>query len=66
MLMPGEQCSTKLTLIKRMPMMIGQTFTVREGRNTVATGIITKLLKPLVVDKRKLNLLVLPGLKSKQ
>ncbi|KAG8041320.1 hypothetical protein G9C98_002308 [Cotesia typhae] len=64
MLMPGEQCSTKLTLIKRMPMMVGQTFTVREGRNTVATGQITKLLKPLIVDKRKLNQVVVPGLNN--
>ncbi|CAG5089126.1 Similar to Tufm: Elongation factor Tu, partial [Cotesia congregata] len=64
MLMPGEQCSTKLTLIKRMPMMVGQTFTVREGRNTIATGQITKLLKPLIVDKRKLNQVVVPGLNN--
>ncbi|KAK0173355.1 hypothetical protein PV328_006568 [Microctonus aethiopoides] len=64
MLMPGEQCKTKLSLVRRMPMVIGQSFTIREGRNTIATGIVTKILKPLLINKRKLNELIVPGLKK--
>lgn len=63
MLMPGEQCAANLTLVKKMPIVEGQSFTVRENRTTVATGIITKALQPIEVDKRKLNLLVIPSLK---
>ncbi|XP_034938901.1 elongation factor Tu-like [Chelonus insularis] len=64
MLMPGEQCTTKLTLVRKMPMIIGQTFTVREGRSTIATGKITKILKPLVVNKKKINETIVPGVKN--
>ncbi|XP_015124303.1 uncharacterized protein LOC107046239 [Diachasma alloeum] len=64
MLMPGEQCATNLTLVKRMPIIEGQSFTIRENRSTVATGIITKALKSIQIDKRKLNLIVVPGIKQ--
>lgn len=65
MLMPGEQCKTKLTLIKKMPVIQGQTFTFRENGTTAATGVITKILKSIHVDKSKLNQVVLPGIKNK-
>lgn len=42
--MPGEHVSVRLTLLKKMSMVEGQTFTIRENQNTVATGIITKIL----------------------
>lgn len=62
MLMPGEHTTTRLTLVKRMPVMIGQAFTIRENNSSIATGIITKILPSLDVDKRKLNNVVVPGL----
>lgn len=55
MLMPGENAQTRITLLKRMPLMEGQTFTIRENKTTVVTGIITKKLKSLNVEKAKLN-----------
>ncbi|XP_063978817.1 elongation factor Tu-like [Diachasmimorpha longicaudata] len=64
MLMPGEQCKTNLTLVKKMPIIEGQSFTIRENRSTVATGIITKTLKSLHIDKKKLNLVVVPGMEQ--
>ncbi|XP_011313300.1 elongation factor Tu, mitochondrial-like [Fopius arisanus] len=64
MLMPGEQCATNLTLVKKMPIVEGQSFTIRENRSTIATGIITKALKPLNIDKKRLNLIVIPSMKQ--
>ncbi|XP_015598664.1 uncharacterized protein LOC107269390 isoform X2 [Cephus cinctus] len=60
MLMPGEHVTTKLTLLRSMPMMEGQSFTIRENKCTVATGMVTKILPPINVDKRKLNKAILP------
>lgn len=42
--MPGEHVSVRLTLLKKMSMVEGQSFTIRENQSTVATGIITKIL----------------------
>ena len=66
MLMPGEQTTTKITLLEKMPMMKGQTFTIRENRATVATGVITKILKSIPVDKKKLNKVEVPELSEVQ
>ncbi|XP_043274347.1 elongation factor Tu-like [Venturia canescens] len=62
MLMPGEHATTRLTLIRRMPVLVGQSFTVRDMKRTVATGIITKILPSLTVDKQRMNLVVVPDL----
>ncbi|KAK9506975.1 hypothetical protein O3M35_008814 [Rhynocoris fuscipes] len=43
--MPGEHVSVRLTLLKKMSMIEGQPFTIRENQSTVATGIITKVLE---------------------
>ncbi len=48
MIMPGEQASILLTLLWTMPLMEGQSFTLRENQITVGTGVITKLLPPIV------------------
>ncbi|XP_076287174.1 elongation factor Tu-like [Lasioglossum baleicum] len=57
MLMPGEFATARLTLMFRMPVMDGQVFTVREKSQTIGTGKITKVLKEIPVDKRKMNLI---------
>lgn len=59
--MPGEHAQTKVTLMKRMPLMVGQAFTIRENKSTVVTGVITKKLESVHVVKTKLNKLELPG-----
>lgn len=40
--MPGEHGEVRLTLLKKMVMNDGQAFTIRDGKITVATGIVTK------------------------
>lgn len=62
MLMPGEHGTTRVTLLDAMPMLVGQAFTMRENRRTVATGIITKVLDSISVNKRKMNEVVIPDL----
>lgn len=47
MIMPGESGTVKLTMLRNMPVMEGQSFTLRENKMTVATGIVTKLLDPI-------------------
>jgi elongation factor Tu len=51
MIMPGEQATVKMTLLRTMPMYEGQGFTLRENRITVGTGIVTKLLAPIPTHK---------------
>ncbi|XP_066592757.1 elongation factor Tu, mitochondrial isoform X2 [Prorops nasuta] len=63
-LMPGEHAKTLITLQECMPMEVGQVFTVRENRTTVATGRITKVLNKLNFNKRKMNKLILPSSKQ--
>lgn len=58
MIMPGEHGSIELTLLWKMVMTPGQSFTVRENNITVATGIVTDTLPNVEVKKSlgKLNL----------
>lgn len=51
MIMPGEHGNVELTLLTKMVMMPGQTFTIRENKVTVATGIITETLPSVVIVK---------------
>ena len=44
MIIPGDNANVKLTVLKTMPLFVGQKFTIRENRQTVATGVITELL----------------------
>lgn len=62
MLMPGEQATARLTLLDSMPMLTGDTFTIREQKSTVLTGIITKVYDRIQVDKRKMNKIEIPGI----
>ena len=55
MLMPGEHGSVYLTLLRKMVMIEGQTFTIRENHRTVGTGIIVKVLNSLNIVKSNLS-----------
>ncbi|XP_049706118.2 elongation factor Tu [Helicoverpa armigera] len=59
MMMPGDHGEVYLTLLQDMVMTVGQPFTIRENNVTVATGIITDLLKSINVPKGKLGKVVL-------
>lgn len=48
MLMPGEFAEVELTLPKKMLLTTGQSFSIREEKRTVATGIISKSLPNVV------------------
>ncbi|KAJ3638174.1 hypothetical protein MTP99_001579 [Tenebrio molitor] len=51
MIMPGEHGKVYLTLLCKMVMLPGQSFTIRENKITVATGIITETLPQIVITK---------------
>lgn len=44
MVLPGEHTEVYLTLLRKMVMTEGQSFTIRENNKTVATGVVTKTL----------------------
>ncbi|BES97744.1 Elongation factor 1-alpha 1 [Nesidiocoris tenuis] len=52
MVMPGEDMTVLLKLIKPMVLEKGQRFTLRCGSTTVGTGVITEVLKPLTETER--------------
>lgn len=54
MIMPGESAAVTITLLKDMVILPGQAFSVREGMETVASGIIHKSLESVFVPERKL------------
>jgi len=61
MVLPGDQATVKLTVLKTMPLFVGQKFTIRENRQTVATGIISSLLAPIPThSKTKLVKIKIP------
>lgn len=61
MVLPGDQATIKLTILKTMPLFVGQKFTLRENKQTVATGIISSLLPPIPThSKSKLIKLRIP------
>ena len=51
MIMPGDQATVRLTVGSEMPIFKGQNYTIRDNNKTVATGIVTRLCKPVQVDK---------------
>ncbi|XP_050520558.1 elongation factor Tu-like isoform X2 [Daktulosphaira vitifoliae] len=59
MIMPGEHAEVRLTLLNKMVMDIGQTFTIRENGKTVATGIISQKLSNVNIPKGNLGRLVI-------
>ena len=61
MIIPGDNANVKLTVLKTMPLFVGQKFTIRENRQTVATGVITQLLPQIPTHtKSKLVKLKIP------
>lgn len=65
MVMPGEQATVRLTLMWTMPLFEGQAFTLRENQITVATGVITKLMEPVVGQKgHKMSSWTIPNLEK--
>lgn len=56
MLMPGEHTTTRLTLLLPMPVVDGQVFTVRENKQTIATGRITKTMDKIEINRGRLDL----------
>lgn len=56
MIIPGEHGEVRLTLLKSMVMNAGQTFTIRDGKITVATGIITKSHGSVELPSNKLSM----------
>ncbi|XP_050712566.1 elongation factor Tu 1-like [Eriocheir sinensis] len=55
MIMPGEHNTAVVTLLQRMVMTPGQSFTIRENNVTVATGMVTKLLPSVEIPARRLD-----------
>ena len=53
MLMPGEDSKISAKLLKPMVMEIGQQFTLRSGKSTIATGKITGGLATMTKDERE-------------
>lgn len=51
MLMPGEHSSTVMILQREMPLRVGMSFTLREGRTkqTIARGLVSEILPSLTV-----------------
>ena len=61
MIVPGEQATVNLSMLKTMPLFVGQKFTLRENKITVASGIVTKLHNPIPMHSRfKLSQLKIP------
>ncbi|XP_055625485.1 elongation factor Tu [Toxorhynchites rutilus septentrionalis] len=64
MLMPGDHGNIRLTLLRKMVMSCGQTYTIRENGKTVSTGIITKILEYVDLPQNKLIKLQLDQLQQ--
>ena len=45
MIMPGDDASLTIELNKSIPLEVSQRFTLREGRKTVGTGVVTEILE---------------------
>ncbi|VVC37400.1 Hypothetical protein CINCED_3A018584 [Cinara cedri] len=53
MVMPGEDCSVELKMIRPMVLEQGQRFTLRIAGVTIGTGVITEIKKRLLEDERR-------------
>ena len=54
MLMPGDHAQVYLTLLHKMVLTPGESFTIRENNINVATGMITSVLNNIEVPKTNL------------
>lgn len=50
MVLPGEHTKVYLTLLWKMVMTEGQSFTIRENNRTVATGVVTGTLPSVEIS----------------
>ncbi|KAI5745482.1 hypothetical protein M8J76_011415 [Diaphorina citri] len=57
MLMPGEHGTVTMTLLYKMYLSKGQTFTIRENNKLVATGIVTKVLGNMEIPQHNLGMI---------
>ncbi|KAK8376409.1 hypothetical protein O3P69_009805 [Scylla paramamosain] len=55
MIMPGEHNTVEVTLLQRMVLSLGQSFTIRENNVTVATGMVTRLLPSVEIPAKRLD-----------
>lgn len=55
MIMPGEHATVELTLLRRMAVELGQSFTIRENNVNVATGIVVERLANATIHKSNLD-----------
>ncbi|XP_045121066.1 elongation factor Tu-like [Portunus trituberculatus] len=55
MIMPGEHNTVEVTLLQRMVLSLGQSFTIRENNVTVATGMVTQLLPSVTIPAKRLD-----------
>jgi len=53
MILPGESARVKISVLKKMPLFLGQRFTLRENKITVASGVITKLNDSIEMGPRQ-------------
>lgn len=58
-LIPGEHAKARLTTFRPMVISAGQRFTIREGKTTVLTGVVTKEHPIIDVPKNKLSEIVM-------
>ncbi|CAG0923365.1 unnamed protein product [Notodromas monacha] len=54
MLLPGDHATVGVTLLRKMPLLANQTFTMRENGVTVATGRLVTRLDPVVIANANL------------
>lgn len=66
LLMPGDHGTVHLTLQFGMPVKVGQKFTFRESKKTIASGVITEILPKIPHDIQNLGLIDLPYGKEKK
>lgn len=51
----GDHTKVEVTLQERMVMTGGQSFTIRENNATVATGVVTKVLRSVEIPMKRLD-----------
>ncbi|KAG0411052.1 hypothetical protein HPB47_011836 [Ixodes persulcatus] len=61
MLMPGDYADVELTLPKKMILMPGQSFSIREEKRTVATGVVSEILPSIVITTTQVGKVDLPS-----
>ncbi|XP_065324346.1 elongation factor Tu-like isoform X2 [Gordionus sp. m RMFG-2023] len=66
MIMPGEDSTVEINLLKPMVIEIGRRFTVRDGDKTIGTGVVTEILKPYSLQEEETMAAELKKLKKER